>query len=167
MGPLNRRSLGYTLVVLHQADKPAQPAKSASCLQDCGSQRSPDIQSQINYHPVCSVRVAPDGRLFAVNTDCPLLLPPAKSKQSVGELFLSFFFFNCFTQRENSVPFPHQTVTVGTNFQHTSPTAPANTASEDVALFSRRIPPKASKTVRHSLGTAPGRRHGDHTFQGW
>lgn len=36
---------------------------------------------------------APDGRLFAVNTDCPLLLPPAKSKQSVGELFLFFFLF--------------------------------------------------------------------------
>lgn len=34
---------------------------------------------------------APDGRLFAVNTDCPLVLPPAKSKQSVGELLLFFF----------------------------------------------------------------------------
>lgn len=54
------------------------------------------------------------------------------------------------------MPFVHHTVTVGTSFQHTSPTAPANTAGGGTPSFSRRIPPKASKPAQHSLGTAPG-----------
>lgn len=53
------------------------------------------------------------------------------------------------------MPFVHHSH--GRNqFPAHQPHCPANTAGEGAARFSRRIPPKASKTAQHSLGTVPG-----------